>query len=229
MSRAVSGRRVAQAGAVTVGVLVLAMCASTVVLDTLVHTPGTGGPVVESLSLAAAAIPATSVGVLLAARRPGNPIGWLLFGILIVGASPSNEYDILAYRMHPGTLPLGWVSVVLEETWPLFLVLVAVLLWVFPDGKLPAGRGRRPSVILLVVGLLLALTASSSGVVVVARHDVHISAKGRPRQPAGRLVRPHLRRGHRAVPGRLAGLDRHPGPDVPPRRRRAPPAAQVAV
>jgi hypothetical protein len=148
------------------------------VLDTLVHTPGTGGPVVESLSLAAAAIPATSVGVLLAARRPGNPIGWLLFGILIVGASPSNKYDILAYRMHPGTLPLGWVSVVLEETWPLFLVLVAVLLWVFPDGKLPAGRGWRPSVILLVVGLLLAVTASSSGVVVVARHDVHISAKG---------------------------------------------------
>lgn len=114
------------------------------VLDTLVHTPGTGGPVVESLSLAAAAIPATSVGVLLAARRPGNPIGWLLFGILIVGASPSNEYDILAYRMHPGTLPLGWVSVVLEETWPLFLVLVAVLLWVFPDGScLRAGGGVR--------------------------------------------------------------------------------------
>ena len=29
--------------------------------------------------------------------------------------SPSNEYDILAYRMHHGTLPLGWVSVVFEE------------------------------------------------------------------------------------------------------------------
>lgn len=22
------------------------------------------------------------------------------------------QYDILAYRMHPGTLPLGWVSVI---------------------------------------------------------------------------------------------------------------------
>jgi hypothetical protein len=178
MSRMVSRGRIAQVAAVIVGVLVLAMCASTVVLDTLVHTAGTGGPVVESLSIAAAAIPATSVGVLLAARRPGNPIGWLLFAILIVGASPTPEYDILAYRMHPGTLPLGWVSVVVEECWPLFLALVAVLLWVFPDGKLPAGRWRRPSVILLVAGLLLAVTASSSGVLVVARHDVHISAKG---------------------------------------------------
>ena len=189
MSRVVSGRRVAQAGAVTVGVLVLAMCASTVVLDTLVHTPGTGGPVVDSLAVASAGIPAVSVATLLAARRPGNPIGWLLFAILIVGVSPASEYNILAYRMHPGTLPLGWVSVVLEETWPLFLVLVAVLLWVFPDGKLPAGRGRRPSVILLVVGLLLAVTACSSGVVVVTRHDVHISAKGDlANAPAGWFV-----------------------------------------
>jgi hypothetical protein len=115
---------------------------------------------------------------LLAARRPGNPIGWLLFGILFAGASPSNEYDILAYRMHPGTLPLGWVSVVFEELWPLFLVFVAILLWVFPDGKLPAGRWRRPSVILLVFGLLLAVAASAPGVIVVARGDVRITATG---------------------------------------------------
>jgi hypothetical protein len=45
---------------------------------------------------------------------------------LFAGASPSNEYDILAYRMHPGTLPMGWVSVIFEELWPLFLVFVAM-------------------------------------------------------------------------------------------------------
>jgi hypothetical protein len=94
MSRIVSRARIAQVAAVLLGLVVLGAVASTVVLDTLVHTPGTGGPVVESLSIAAAAIPATSVGVLLAARRPGNPIGWLLFGILLVGTSPTGEYDI---------------------------------------------------------------------------------------------------------------------------------------
>jgi hypothetical protein len=80
--------------------------------------------------------------------------------------------------MHPGTVPLGWVSVVFEEIWPLFLVFVATLLWVFPDGKLPGGRWRRPSVVLLVFGLVLGVAASASGPVVGAGHDVHISAMG---------------------------------------------------
>jgi len=178
MGRMVSRGRIAQVAAVVLGLVVVGMLALTVLLDSLTHYPGTGGPLVDSLALAAGGLPSAAVATLLVARRPGNPIGWLLFGILFAGASPSNEYDVLAYRMHPGTLPLGWVSVVVEEVWPLFLVFVAILLWVFPDGKLPAGRWRRPSVILLVFGLLLAVAASAPGVVVVARHDVHITAMG---------------------------------------------------
>jgi len=185
MSRMVSRGRIAPVAAVLLGLVVLGMLALTVVLDSLTHYPGTGGPLVDSLAVAAAGIPAASVATLLAARRPGNPIGWLLFGILFAGASPSNEYDILAYRMHHGTLPLGWVSVVLEELWPLFLVFVAILLWVFPDGKLPAGRWRRPSVVLLVSGLLLGVVASTPGVIVVARGDVRIRATGDLANPPG--------------------------------------------
>ena len=185
MSRMVSRARIAPVAAVLLGLVVLGMLALTVVLDSLTHYPGTGGPLVDSLAVASAGLPAAAVATLLVARRPGNPIGWLLFGILFVGNSPSNEYDILAYRMHPGTLPLGWVSVIFEELWPLFLVFVAILLWVFPDGKLPAGRWRRPSVILLVSGLLLGVAASSSGVVAVARGDVRITATGDLVNPPG--------------------------------------------
>jgi hypothetical protein len=185
MSRMVGRGQLAPVAAVLLGLVVLGMLALTVVLDSLTHYPGTGGPLVDSLAVAAAGIPAASVATLLAARRPGNPIGWLLFGILFAGASPSNEYDILAYRMHPGTLPLGWVSVVFEELWPLFLVFVAILLWVFPEGKLPAGRWRRPSVVLLVSGLLLGVVASTPGVIVVARGDVRIRATGDLANPPG--------------------------------------------
>jgi hypothetical protein len=185
MSRMVSRGRIAPVAAVLLGLVVLGMLALTVVLDSLTHYPGTGGPLVDSLAVASAGLPAAAVATLLVARRPGNPIGWLLFGILFAGNSPSNEYDILAYRMHPGTLPLGWVSVIFEELWPLFLVFVAILLWVFPDGKLPAGRWRRPSVILLVSGLLLGVAASSSGVVAVARGDVRITATGDLVNPPG--------------------------------------------
>jgi vacuolar-type H+-ATPase subunit I/STV1 len=53
------------------------------------------------------------VATLLAARRPRNPIGWLLFGVLFVGANPSGQYDVWAYRIHPGTAPFGWVAVVI--------------------------------------------------------------------------------------------------------------------
>ena len=166
----------------------LACVASTVVLDDLVNTPGTGGPLVESVTLAAAVIPAIAVGTLLAARRPGNPIGWLLLAILFLGATPTEQYDILAYRMHPGTVPLGWVSVVLQECWPLFLGLVAILIWLFPDGKLPTGRWRRPSVTLLVSGLLVIVVASSGGVVNAARHDIRVDPNGDLANPPGGVL-----------------------------------------
>lgn len=178
MSRMVSRGRIAQVTAVVLGLLLLAMGALGVVLDRLTHYPGNGGPLVDSLATAAAAVPAASVATLLAARRPRNPIGWLLFAILFVGANPSGQYDVWAYRMHPGTVPFGWVAVVIQELWPLFLVLIAILLWVFPDGRLPGGRWRRPSAILVVGGLLLGGAESLSGVVRVARHDVRITANG---------------------------------------------------
>jgi hypothetical protein len=185
MSRMLSRGRIAQVAAILLGLAALGMSVLTVVLDSLTHYPGTGGPLVDSLTTAAAGVPAASVATLLAARRPGNPIGWLLFAILFTGANPSSEYDVWAYRMHPGTVPLGWVSVVIQELWPLFLVLIAILFWVFPDGTLPGGRWRRPSVVLLVIGLLLGGAASMSGIVIVARHHVRITATGDVNESAG--------------------------------------------
>ena len=172
--------RVAQVAAVVLGVLVLAQCAGTVVLDSVLHTAGTGGPVVEALSIGAAAIPAATVSTLLAVRRPGNPIGWLMFVILIIGASPSNEYDIWVFRMHHGSELLGRVSLAVQEAWPLLLVAVAVLLWVFPDGKLPGGRWRRPSVVLLIVGLALAGLCTLPGIAAAARPVVRVAPDGNP-------------------------------------------------
>src|SRR5215475_11503265 len=80
--------------------------------------------------------------------------------------------------MHHGRLPLGWAAVALQETCPMFLFFVAILLWLFPDGRLPAGRWRRPSVIIVATGLLTCLGASSRGVQLLAAHDVRIGANG---------------------------------------------------
>jgi hypothetical protein len=176
--------------ALALGVLVLAMSAGMVVLDSLISAAGTGGPTIEALYVAAALVPATTVSIVLAIRRPGNPIGWLLFAILFVGVSPGAQYDVWVFRLHHGSQLLGRAALVLQESWPLFLVAIAVLVWVFPDGKLPGGRWRRPSVVLLVVGLVLGVAATSSGVVDATRPVVRVTADGESASssPAGYVI-----------------------------------------
>ncbi len=80
--------------------------------------------------------------------------------------------------MHHGTLPFGGAAVVLGEAWPIFLVLIVVLLWLFPDGRLPLGRWRGVARVLVVAGVLAGLAASARGVAAVAGHDIRIDASG---------------------------------------------------
>jgi len=165
------------------GVVILGLGAASVVLDHLTHQPGTGGPAADALVGAAGVVPATAVGTLLAVRRPRNPIGWLLLAIIIVEVAPTSQYLVLDYRMHHGSLPLGWVAVVLQECWPMFLVSVTLLLWLFPDGTLPAGRWHRAASIAAVGWLLVGLATSARGVLVAAGGDIRI-------QPSGGLANP---------------------------------------
>ena len=178
MSTVFGSRRVAPALAVALGVLTLGVGLSTVELSNLIHRAGPGGPAASWLLTAAVMVPAAALGTLLAARRPRNPLGWLLLAIFVMAVAPVNQYADLDYRMHQGTLPLGWLAVTIGEMWPVFLFLIAVLLWLFPDGRLPSGRWRRTAIIVLVAGALLALAASGSGVAAAAGHDIRVNAVG---------------------------------------------------
>jgi hypothetical protein len=89
-------RRAAPAAALALGVVTLGLGVASVVLDHLTHQPGTGGLAADAFITAAAAIPITAVATLLAARRPRNPIGWLLLAIIIIDASPTGPVP------HPG-------------------------------------------------------------------------------------------------------------------------------
>jgi hypothetical protein len=75
------------------------------------------------------------------------------------------------------------VAVVLQECWPVFLVSVTLLLWLFPDGTLPAGRWHRAASIAAVGWLLVGLATSARGVLVAAGGDIRI-------QPSGGLANP---------------------------------------
>jgi hypothetical protein len=166
-------RRAVPVAAIALGVIATALDLATVPLDSLVHQAGTGGPVADTIAVAAAVIPTAAVGTLLAARRPRNPIGWLILSI-VIGLNPDSQYAILDYRMHHGTLPLGWLAVVQDTWWPLSLFCITLLLWLFPDGRLPARRWR----FLVVAWLVICLAASSRGLLAVVEHDIRISANG---------------------------------------------------
>jgi hypothetical protein len=170
--------RTAPVVAVMLGVIAVGLGATSVVLDRLTHQVITGHLAGDALITAVGAIPAAALGTLLAARRPRNPIGWILLTLILMNALPTTQYAILDYRMHHGALPLGWLAVVLDEFWPIVLLLITLLLWLFPDGRLPGGRWRRPARVAAAVWLLVALVMCSRGVLVVAAHDVRIQANG---------------------------------------------------
>jgi hypothetical protein len=174
----ISRPRAAAVAVVALGLVILGLGVASVVLDRLTHQTGTGGPAADAFITAVGVVPVTAVGALLAVRRPHNPIGWMLLVIVIVEGSPTSQYLILDYRIHHRTLPLGWAAVVLQECWPLFLVLITLLLWLFPDGTLPAGRWHRTAAVAAVCWPLAGLATSGRGVLVAANGDVRIQASG---------------------------------------------------
>jgi hypothetical protein len=171
-------RRTAQVAAVVFGVFTLGIGLASVPIDGLLHQTGPGGAVIDWLVSAVPMVSAAAVGTLVAARRPGNPVGWMLLAIFLFAAAPAAEYARLDYRVHHGTLPFGGAAVVLGEAWPVFLVLLVVLLWLFPDGRLPPGRWLGVARVLVVAGVLAGLAASARGVAAVAGHDIRIDAGG---------------------------------------------------
>ena len=133
-------RRLASArSALTLGVLAVALNVAGLVFVAL------AGRSVTSLLQLMALLPTVAIGMLVAVRRPGNPLGWLMIGIgvLISVQIGAVAYSILDYRLRHGSLPLGRLAVALQPAWALGLVLVAGCLWLFPEGHLPSGRWRR--------------------------------------------------------------------------------------
>jgi hypothetical protein len=165
--------------AVALGLLALGVSVANVPPAVELHQTGPGGPVAYTLILLAVVLPETAVGVLLAARRPRNPIGWLLLTLLLLTANPASDYATLDYRVHHGAHPAGWLAVLLLGSFPLIPLLDSLVIWLFPDGQLPTGRGRRVSGALISVGVLFAVvTTMAPGVSAVASHNVHIDASG---------------------------------------------------
>jgi hypothetical protein len=179
------GRRLLSAR-LAVGLGILAFVLNIVALVLVASANQSAPQLVRGIAL----LPTAAVGMLVAVRRPGNPLGWLLLGcgVLFSLQGGSVAYSVVDYRLHHGTLPLGRLAVALQPTWAAGLVLVAGALWLFPDGHLPTGRWRRVGGALFAAGLLFGALMFVPWAMAATRHTLRVDATGTPAaldHPAG--------------------------------------------
>jgi hypothetical protein len=94
-----------------------------------------------------------AVGLLLAARRPRNVVGWLLLGVALSLALNILfvRYAVYGLLAHPGSLPGATGPAALgSSAWVILLSSLALLCLTFPHGHLPSPRWW-----IVVWGLLL--------------------------------------------------------------------------
>jgi hypothetical protein len=124
-------------------------------------------------------VPCAGIGVLVARRQPGNPLGWLFLvtASCLFLATDGGDYASLVYR-HGHHLPLGRVGLAFDGLWIAGLALFLVVIPLFPDGTLSSVFWRRA---LRAYGALYAALLIDLGAVTVAAlaaHPVRVDTTG---------------------------------------------------
>jgi hypothetical protein len=99
-------------------------------------------------------LPLTLVGVVLAWRRPENPIGWLLssFGLLGALNTFAQAYATRGLTIAPGSLPGADVAMWFQSwEWAVYVGILSTAFLLFPSGHLPSPRWRLPLAAIWVV------------------------------------------------------------------------------
>jgi hypothetical protein len=132
------------------------------VLNRAVDEPGAAGVVVATLP-DLVALGLLALGLLVAHRRPENPVGWIIAGTVVTaGVSDFAEsYAVYTLYTNPESLPGGetmaWLS-----NWtfiPVLFAAPAMLFLLFPDGRLVSRRWR-PVFWIVILTTLAAMTTS---------------------------------------------------------------------
>jgi len=153
-----SSRPAAGAAGVVFAATVLLSVAS---LALELSRPGSGLQGFATIALIPMTLVFGATGALLAARVPGNAIGWLFCVFALVGTFglAADSYVTFgppkAFGDLPGSVWLAWAALLLSDT--LAPALIATTFLLFPTGTLPSRRWR------LVAWILLLATAAAVG------------------------------------------------------------------
>ena len=120
------------------------------------------------------------VGLVIARRQPGNPIGWMLvaFTLVYVLGAAANYYAVLYYRLGHRGLPLAALALLLSAVQAPSFAIFPVVILLFPDGALPGRRWRwavraYAGLVAFVLAVIVAALAAA-----LAGHDVHLDPRG---------------------------------------------------
>jgi hypothetical protein len=124
--------------------------------------PGAAGVVVSAL-IDLVVLGLVALGLLVAYRRPGNPIGWIIAGAGVTGLASDfvDSYAFYTLITDPGSLPGGEVMAWLSN-WifiPVIFAAPAMLFLLFPDGNLLSRRWR-PVFWIVILTTCAAMTSS---------------------------------------------------------------------
>src|SRR5829696_4498810 len=106
---------------------------------------------------------ATTVGALVASRRPRHPVGWLLLGFALSQTASGVITAYVAYGLvaRPGALPaVHLVARYYPATGAAALALLSFVLLLTPTGSLPSARWRWWAVITAATPLALVLVVA---------------------------------------------------------------------
>jgi len=168
-------RLASPAAAFAVTCLVLVLLAASWPLSAMAHQLNVSNDGPDILILAGAA-----VGVIVAWRQPGNPMGWILLAVMgcIALENDASFYSVADYRLHHGALPLGWVAVLLQPAWAPAIVLLGLAVLLFPDGRPPSPRWRWVLVVYVAVGSVWMAGALIVAATAILGHDIRVDASG---------------------------------------------------
>jgi hypothetical protein len=170
-------RLTSRAACLVIGGVLLALFAAAPPLSGLArqNLNASGGSVPVWVSAAFAA-----VGLVLAWRKPANPLGWIMVGsaFFFAVSEDASYYTVAAYGLRHGDLPLGGLALLVQPGWAPGIVLLGLVVLVFPDGRLPSARWRWLVLAYAVVAALWMTGAVVLTVRALADHRTQVDAGG---------------------------------------------------
>jgi hypothetical protein len=175
--RARGSRLASRKSAAVVGVLVLALMIAEPPLARLAR---------QSVNASHGSVPVWFaaafgvVGFVVAWRKPRNPLAWIILAVAGCWAisQDASFYVVAYYRLRHGGLPLGWVALLAQPAWAAAIVLTGLVVFLFPDGRLPSPRWRWVLWPYLGVAALWAAGTAAVTVGAIVGHTIAVDSGG---------------------------------------------------